>query len=115
MTLKTVRLKTVRLKAMRPIVSEAPIIRPLPVRSVAPVAALDAGKVSVEQPHEPPACNRAHSHRRSDLRTLKRGVLAILVLLVLGVCYLAQEILVFWFLSSSRCCFRCCCRRGDMA
>jgi predicted PurR-regulated permease PerM len=32
--------------------------------------------------------------RRFDLRVVKRGVLAILVLLVLGVCYLAQEILV---------------------
>ncbi|MDR3388787.1 MAG: AI-2E family transporter [Rudaea sp.] len=34
------------------------------------------------------------AQRRSDLRVLKRGVLAILVLLVLGICYLAQEILV---------------------
>lgn len=32
--------------------------------------------------------------RRSELRSLKRGVLAILVLLALGVCYLAQEILI---------------------
>jgi predicted PurR-regulated permease PerM len=40
-----------------------------------------------------PILERVLRHR-SDLRSLKRGVLAILVLLVLGVCYLAQEILI---------------------
>jgi len=33
-------------------------------------------------------------HPRTDLCTLKRGVLAIVVLLTLGVCYLAQEVLI---------------------
>jgi predicted PurR-regulated permease PerM len=79
-------------------VSNAPPIRPVAVWSSTEAATLANGGKAQAQALQPvaeaaPAGERV-SHRRSDLRTLKRGVLAILVLLVLGVCYLAQEILV---------------------
>lgn len=45
-------------------------------------------------PPETPAGSANVSRRRSDLRSLKRGVLAILALLILAICAIAQEILV---------------------
>ena len=51
--------------------------------------------VVVEQAvDEIPAVSASASRRRTDLRSLKRGVLTILVLLVLAICAIAQEILV---------------------
>ena len=44
--------------------------------------------------HEPAPIAEKVVRRRADLRCIKRSVLVILVLLLLGVCYLAQEILI---------------------
>jgi predicted PurR-regulated permease PerM len=59
------------------------------------VPATDAGSAG----KLPPVADQAAkaegvTQRRSDIRTLKRGVLGILVLLVLAACWVAQEILV---------------------
>jgi len=54
--------------------------------------AIEKNGAENDRPNE--AVTKSTIHPRSDLRTLKRGVLAILVLLTLGVCYLAQEVLI---------------------
>ena len=69
-------------------VTDAPNPNPADLSNVASAASTEFS-VATETP-----ATEAVSRRRSDLRSIKRGVLAILVLLVLGVCYLAQEILV---------------------
>jgi predicted PurR-regulated permease PerM len=80
---------------MRLIVNDAPAIPAANIRVAADPAALASfGKMDAQAAHETAPTAERFTRRRSDLRSLKRGVLAILGLLVLGVCYLAQEILV---------------------